>query len=517
LKRRDLASERGSGILLHLTSLPGPFGCGDLGPSAHRFVKRLKRARQRYWQMLPVCPVGPGNAPYSSPSSFAGSPLMVSPEALAREGLLSLATLRRLAPLPERRVHYTSTARVRESLLREAHATFRGKASARERSRFLAYRERQGSWLDDHALFMALRRAHKGEPWTRWEKGLRLRETKAIAQARRVHEDEIDYHAFVQYQFDRQWRALRKTAQAHHVRLIGDLPFYVEHDSADVWAHPEIFDLDPKGRPRAVAGVAPDHFTAEGQLWGNPLYDWPALAHRGYRWWLDRLERSLDLFDVVRLDHFIAFHRAWAVPAGARTARRGDYRPGPGSKFFSVVRKKLGGLPFIAEDLGTMVPEVHILRDRFELPGMHVLQFSFFADGGVAGQPFTCPRRAVMYTGTHDNNTTVGWFRESGGRGSTRTSHQVAREKANLLRYTGTRGEEIQWELIRLALMSVANTAIVPLQDVLGLGARARMNMPGTPKGNWEWRYLEDELTDHALDRLAGLTKTYGRTSEPQA
>ncbi len=519
MKRRDLSNERGSGVLLHPTSLPGPFGCGDLGPSAHRFVKQLGRARQRYWQMLPVCPVGAGNAPYSSPSSFAGSPLLVSPEALAKEGLLNLRAWRGRAALPKGRVDYPSTMRAREALLREAYATFREKAARGDRARFETFQRRQSAWLNDHTLFMALKTTNRGASWTDWEKGLRLREPRALVRAREKHAGEIEYHAFVQYQFDRQWRALMEAARPQNVCLVGDLPFYVEHDSSDVWAHRDIFELDQRGRPTAVAGVAPDLFSAEGQLWGNPLFNWNALARSGYSWWVERLERSLNLFDLLRLDHFIAFHRAWAVPARARTARRGAYRPGPGAKLFTALRAKLGGLPFIAEDLGTMVPEVHVLRDQFDLPGMHVLQFSFAGDAEVGSGPFACPRRAVIYTGTHDNNTTLGWFRDRGGRGNTRTPAQIAATRANLLRYLGggPRGAEIHWDLIRLAFMSAADIAIVPLQDILGLGSSARMNMPGTAQGNWEWRYDEGDLTNGALERLADLTELYGRTSEPHA
>jgi len=518
VKRRDLLNERGSGVLVHLTSLPGPFGCGDLGPSAHRLVKQLGRARQRFWQMLPVCPVGAGNAPYSSPSSFAGSPLLVSPQMLARDGLLNARALQRFGALPARRVNYRATARKREVLLREAYATFRNDAARADRARFETFQRKQGAWLNDHTLFMALKVFNRGASWTDWEEGLRLREPQALSRAREKHAGEIEYHTFVQYQFDRQWRALTDAARAEGVRLVGDLPFYVEHDSSDVWAHRDIFELDRQGRPRAVAGVAPDLFSESGQLWGNPLFNWNALARRGYSWWVKRLERSLDLFDILRLDHFIAFHRAWAVPARARTARRGAYRPGPGAKLFTTLRAKLGGLPFIAEDLGTMVPEVHVLRDQFDLPGMHVLQFSF-ADDAALSKPFTCPRRAVIYTGTHDNNTSLGWFRDRGGRGNTRTPAQMEAARACLLRYLGrgARGAEIHWDLIRLAFMSAANIAIVPLQDVLGLGSSARMNMPGTARGNWEWRYDEGDLTDRALERLAGLTDIYGRTSEPHA
>lgn len=517
MRRRDLSNERGSGVLLHVTSLPGPFGCGDLGPAAHEFLAQLGRARQRYWQMLPICPVGAGHAPYSSPSSFAGSPLLVSPQILAREGLLSRAALRDVRSLPAARVDYPSTERVRESLLREAFATFCERGSRREQARFDAFRHRQRAWLDDHVLFMALRTKNPKSSWTEWERGLRLREPRALARAREAHAEEIAYHAFVQFQFDRQWRALSRAARAQGIQLVGDLPFYVEHDSADAWAHRGIFSLDRSGRPSAVAGVAPDGFTRNGQLWGNPLFNWPSLARTGYAWWMSRLERALDLFDVVRLDHFIAFHRAWAVPSGARTARRGNYRPGPGARFFSAVRSRLGGLPFIAEDLGTLVPEVHALRDRFDLHGMRVLQFSFSGGPGADARPFGFPRRSVIYTGTHDNNTTLGWFRERGGGGSPRTAAQAARERTAVLDYLGTGGKEVNWDFIRLALMNAANIAMVPLQDILGLGAGARMNRPGTPRGNWEWRFQEGALTDSKLKRLAELTWTYGRTSERPA
>ena len=509
---REMPRVRGSGLLLHPTSLPGPLGSGDLGPAAHRFVEQLGQARQRYWQMLPVCPVGGSNAPYSSPSSFAGSPLLVSPELLAEDGWLDGHALRSRTPLPARRASYAAATRVREWLLRQAYAVFRSKAPRRERARFERYRDAHRAWLEDHALFMALRQAHRGDAWTRWEPALRHRERAALARARTVLAEEIGYHAFVQYQFDRQWRRLAEAARAQRVRLLGDLPFYVERDSADVWANREIFQLDEDGRPSLVAGVAPDYFARTGQLWGNPLYDWPALERRGYRWWIERLERALELFDVVRLDHFIAFHRAWAVHPRARTARRGTYLPGPGARLFTKVRAKLGGLPFVAEDLGTMVPEVAELRDRFELPGMRVLQFSFGGDATDGSRPFAFPERAVVYTGTHDNDTAVGWFRARGGPPGARA--QAARERRTALRYLGTSGREIHWDLIRLAFMSVADTAIVPLQDLLGLGSDARMNRPGTAEGNWEWRFARGDLGESVLGRLRDLTETYGRASE---
>ncbi|MEO5761890.1 MAG: 4-alpha-glucanotransferase [Vicinamibacteria bacterium] len=508
--------ERGSGVLAHLTSLPGRYGCGDLGPSAHRFVAQLSRARQTHWQVLPVCPVGAGNAPYSSPSSFAGSPLLVSPDLLARDGLLMPRRLRLSGPLPAGHVSYKAAMRMRDRLLREAYAAF-GQADRTEQKHFAHFQSAQGSWLDDHTLFMALRRAYRGKPWTAWPAGLRLREERAMKRACDEHSDEIRYHAFVQYQFNRQWQQLRAAADSKGVHLIGDIPFYVEHDSVDVWSNRAVFELNRSGRKTLVAGVAPDHFAEGGQLWGNPLYNWNVLQSTSYDFWVKRLQRSLDLFGLVRLDHFIAFHRAWVVPAGAKSAKRGRYRAGPGADFFLMLERKLGGLPFIAEDLGIMVPEIEALRDRFQLPGMRVLQFSFGGDPLNGSRPFTCPQNAVVYTGTHDNNTCVGWFREREGAASTRSRAQIAAEKQTLLRYLGTCGKEIHWDLIRLALMSPANLAIVPLQDVMGLGAAGRMNRPGTKTGNWEWRFQEGELTDAALDRLGELTTTYGRASERPA
>ncbi len=515
MTRSDATEARRSGVLLHPTSLPGPFGCGDLGPAARRFVEQLAVARQSYWQMLPVCPLGKANSPYSSPSSFAGSPLLISPESLAEDGLLDANDLRSPA-LPARKVHYLEARRLRERLLRRAFENFNRHSSTRDTKRFDAFCHAHRSWLGDHSLFMALKRAHRGGPWLTWEPKLRNRDASALARAREQHRDEIRYHSFVQYQFDRQWQALVKAAQGHGVLLVGDVPFYVEHDSADVWAHREVFDLTSSGRPRRVAGVAPDYFARNGQLWGNPLYDWEALERTGYRWWFERLERSLGLFDLVRLDHFIAFHRYWTVPVRARTARHGSYRPGPGAKFFTRLRIRLGRLPFIAEDLGIMVPEVHALRDQFKLPGMRVLQFSFGGDPRDESRPFACPRRAVVYTGTHDNDTATGWFRDRGTGASSRTPEEAGAERSRVLKYLGTKGKEFHWDLIRLALMSPANTAIVPLQDVLGLGTPSRMNRPGIAKGNWEWRFSEGDLDRDALLRLGALTETYGRAPEPR-
>jgi 4-alpha-glucanotransferase len=435
---------------------------------------------------------------------------------LAEDGWLDARTFSKEPRVSKPRVDFCTVTPQRELQLRAAFAAFREGATGRDSAQLEAFREAQRAWLDDHALYMAEKRAHGGAAWWQWEPALRDREPDALARAHRDQAEEIAYHVFVQFQFDRHWRALVEAAREHEVALIGDVPFYVEHDSADVWARREIFQLDELGQPRLLSGVAPDYFSADGQLWGNPIYDWNALERSEYRWWIERLARALDLFDLVRLDHFIAFHRAWAVPAGSLNARIGEYLPGPGAKLFDALRAKLGGLPFIAEDLGTLVPEVHHLRDRFDLPGMRVLQFCFGGDSADDSRPFAFPRRAVVYTGTHDNDTGLGWFRERGGRPNTRTRAQAARERANVLRYSGTNGKEIHWDLIRLAFMSAADTAVVPLQDVLGLGSGARMNRPGTAPGNWEWRLRERELGRAAITRLREMTETYGRASAPR-
>jgi len=515
--RRHPLERRASGVLLHPTSLPGPFGCGDLGPAARSFVERLARARQRWWQMLPVGPVGPGNSPYSSSSAFAGSALLVSPLDLARERLLPSELLGRARARSRRRADYATAMRVRDRLLRAAFAAFPARAGRRGREQLEAFAHEQGDWLEDHALFEAIKREEGGAAWIDWPEPLRRRRPGALAGARRRLAGEIGFRRFVQYQFDRQWSALRDHARRRGVGLAGDVPFYVQFDSADVWAHPEFFLLDARGRPRVVAGVAPDYFARDGQRWGNPLWDWGALERDGFSWWAARLERALARCDWVRLDHFLGFHRAWSIPASSRTARRGRYLPGPGLLFFTRIGRRLGGLPFLAEDLGTVVAAARELRDRAGLPGMRVLQFAFGSGPGAeAERPHFHPRRCAVYTGTHDNDTARGWFH---GR---RPSHagsraELRRERERVLSYLGTDGREIHWDFIRAALRSAAETAIVPLQDVLGLGSRARMNRPGTGEGNWEWRFAADDFGAAECDRLGELTETYGRASEGSA
>ena len=508
---------RTSGVLLHLTSLPGPHGSGDLGPAAHRFADFLAESRQSWWQMLPVGPVGCGNSPYQALSAFAGDPLLISLAKLADDGLLDAKDLEPSRDLRRERVGYVAARRFRAARLRKAFAAFEARRRPSERQRLEAFLAENESWLPDFALFSALRDAHPPGSWTAWPEELRARAPAALARARARFAGEIRYHQFLQLEFHRQWSELRAHCRERGVGLIGDVPIFVAHDSADVWAHPRLFTVAPSGGLSSMAGVPPDYFSATGQLWGNPLYRWRVLRARGYDWWIARLRSVTRAFDVARIDHFIGFHRAWALAPGATTAERGRWVRGPGVAFFLRARRALGRLPFIAEDLGLVVPEVKALRDRLDLPGMRVLQFAFGDDPEAESyQPHNYPRRCVVYTGTHDNDTTVGWFHDVGlRRRSTRSAQQIERERGFALRYLGSDGREIHWDLIRLALMSVADTAIIPMQDLLGLGSEARMNLPGTAEGNWEWRMRDEAAADRVGERLARLTETYSRGAEP--
>lgn len=505
-------SERCSGILLHPTSLPGPHGVGDLGPEAHRFVDFLARAGQRYWQMLPVGPLGGGASPYDSPSAFAGSPLLLSLEVLVERGLLEpkeVSDPRAFAS--SRNAHYSAAIRYRERRLRRAFARFQARSGDQERAELARFVEQQSYWLTDYTLFRALKSARGNASWTTWPSELRRREASALERAQRDLEVEIQYHQFLQFEFARQWSSLKSFANARGVKLLGDVPMFVAHDGSDVWAHQTIFQLDEHGEPRVVAGVPPDYFSADGQRWGNPLYDWNVLRESGYGWWLSRFRTTLERFDALRLDHFIGFHRYWEIPAHSASAREGRFVGVPGEDFFAKVNSTLGHLPFIAEDLGILTPEVEALRDRFEMPGMRVLEFAFVDVNSRTYQPHRFPRGTVVYTGTHDNDTIVGWL---SSHERSRAEHDVSalrEEKLRALAYAGSDGSEPHWDMIRLALASVANTAIFPLQDLLGLGADARMNIPGTASGNWTFRALAPEINEKLADRMGGLCESYER------
>jgi 4-alpha-glucanotransferase len=496
---------RASGILLHPTSLPARFGIGDLGPAAYRFVDFLAEAGQALWQVLPLGPPGYGNSPYQSLSSLAGNPLLVSPEGLAEGGWLDRADLE-AARLPPGTVDFGAVIPLKERLLRRAAESFFARAGADARAELETFARAAAGWLGPFAQFAALKERNGGRAWTEWTD--------------RAEPDpaETRVHVFAQFAFSRQWSALRRYAAGLGISLIGDIPIFVAHDSSDVWSSPDLFDLDAAGRPRAVAGVPPDYFSATGQLWGNPLYRWDVMAARGYDWWIDRLRGTFARVDRVRLDHFRGFEKYWEIPAGSPTAVHGRWVPGPGLDLFRALERALGPLPVIAEDLGYITPEVHALREQLGFPGMRVLQFAFGSPS--ADDPFkphTYVRNAVVYTGTHDNDTTLGWFRNLDPGAATLTAAESAAERERALRYLGTEGREIQWDFIRAALASVADTAIVPLQDVLGLGSEGRMNLPARAEGNWTWRFGEEDLRPALAGRLRELAEMYGRNKEPGA
>jgi 4-alpha-glucanotransferase len=498
---------RASGVLLHPTSLPGPYGSGDLGHEARRFVDFLRSAEQRWWQTLPVGPPGYGESPYAAESSFAGNPMLVSPDGLVEAGWLARQHLDPVPSTPES---------ARAHRLRWLRVAFQGFSRHPDhRAGFDRFCEETAPWLEDFALFRALKQAHGGVQWSSWDAELRHRRPHALREARARFAGEIAFEKFVQYAFDLQWRALRAYAAGQQIGLIGDVPIFVAHDSADVWCRPDDYFLDDRGMPTVVAGVPPDYFSATGQRWGNPLYRWKRMRRDGYAWWIDRLRVTLQRFDAVRLDHFIGFQRYWRIPADEPTAVRGRWIRGPGASFFDAVEAALGELPLIAEDLGETNRAVYALRDRYRLPGIRILQFAFGDDPAAPSfQPHNFPRRAVVYTGTHDNDTTVGWFRAQGGEGSTRTAEQAETERRAARRYLGTSGEEIHWDMIRAALASVARLAMFPVQDLLGLGSESRMNTPGRATGNWSWRLPSGALTPALSERLAILTRTYGRAQE---
>ncbi len=498
---------RAGGLLLHVTSLPGRFGIGDLGPEAHNFVDDLARAGQFYWQMLPIGPTGFGNSPYSSLSTFAGNPLLLSPEDLFDNGLVDGASLDAIALPDSGRVDYGIVYSRKPRLLREAAAAFSGRADPEMRQRYAEFRDREGSsWLDDYSLYVVLKDAHGQRAWTQWDAELARRDPAALAGARREFDDQIEMSRVIQFLFFEQWRALRQTARGLGVEIVGDLPLYVAHDSADVWASPDLFRLDDEGKPTVVAGVPPDYFSETGQRWGNPIFDWELMAERDYSWWRARVRHALSLFDWLRIDHFRGLAGYWEIPASELTAVNGRWRPGPGSELLGAIGDELGELPIVAEDLGVITEDVVALRDGFGLPGMRVAQFGFdkVADSATH-HPDNYPHNVWAYTGTHDNDTTAGWFWEGNPR---RRFWRLDRRRRSL--YQRVDGE-IPWGLVEMVSRSRAMTSILPVQDVLGLGTEGRMNTPGTTSGNWEWRLRTGQLSDGSLERLRELATATGR------
>ena len=498
---------RAAGILLHPTSLPGRYGIGDLGEAAYRFVDFLSQSGQHYWQILPLGPTGYGDSPYACFSAFAGNPLLIDLDWLAADGDATADDLAQAPPFPEDRVDFGPVITFKQAVLRRAARRFREHGKAELQQAFAEFCAANQSWLEDYALFMALKDTHDGAMWNTWEWELASRQPEAIAEWRERLDDVLFVHKYEQFQFFRQWTELKRYANEHNVQIIGDVPIFVAYDSADVWAHPELFMLDEHRLATAVAGVPPDYFSPTGQLWGNPLYRWEVMAEDGYAWWIARMQQALTMVDLIRLDHFRGFAAYWEVPAGEPTAVNGQWQPGPGEALFHALEAALGEPPLIAEDLGHITPDVEALRDQFSLPGMRVLQFAFATDAGNQYLPHNYTPHTVVYTGTHDNDTTKGWF----------TSRNET-EKQATWRYLGPLSEEINWALIRLAYRSVAVLAIVPLQDVLGLGSEARMNTPGRFGQNWSWRFRARDLQAAHWHKLLELVLTYGRqpSAKPQ-
>ncbi len=497
----SLAGGRRAGILLHPTSLPGPFGVGDLGPAAELFLEYLELAGQRVWQVLPLGPPAWAGSPYGALSAFAGNPLLISPERLFEDGLLARADFLPLPRFAAGKVNFGRAAAYKEKLLRRAFERWRaghGSIPAGESEAFRRAPEQQ-AWLGDWAIFAAMKAQHGGKPFWQWKKDLAHRKPAAMTREVARLGAEIDYQIFLQTVFDRQWQRLRRDAAGRGIALLGDVPIYVAHDSADVWAHRELFDLDAQLSPRHVAGVPPDYFSKDGQLWGNPLYDWARMKNDGFRWWKDRLRSGLRLADVLRLDHFRGFAGYWQVRAGEKTARHGEWRPGPGKALFAALRAELGGLPLLAEDLGEITPDVDQLRDEFGLPGMRVLQFGFGAEPGIHS-PQSLVRNVAVYTGTHDNDTTAGWYRKL-----------KRDDKTRFRRQTGATAKDPAWAMLRTAYASPAELALAPMQDVLGLGNTARMNKPGIARGNWTWRLKKTEIRRETAERLRRLAAASGR------
>ncbi|MEO2088862.1 MAG: 4-alpha-glucanotransferase [Gemmataceae bacterium] len=488
---------RSSGLLLHPSSLPGPFGIGDLGTSAYRWVDTLAAMKQSWWQILPLGPTGFGDSPYQSFSAFAGNVNLLSPELLVRDGLLA-GTFFAGQSFPADHVDFERVTAAKLAMVREAWDRFRGGAG-HLRGEYEDYRHRQRAWLPDYALFMAIRETFGGKPLADWPEPIRTRHTDALAVLEQELADEVAVHTFGQFLFDRQWAALKASAHQKGVRILGDAPIFVAGDSADVWANPDQFLLDDHGKPTAVAGVPPDYFSEDGQLWGNPLYDWDRMEETGFAWWTARLRRNLEQVDLVRLDHFRGFAAAWHVPPTEKTAKNGKWVDGPRAKLFDVLKSNLGSLPIVAEDLGLITDDVHELRQQFAMPGMRVLQFML---GGPDNPywPHNYQPDTVAYTGTHDNDTTAGWW-----------AGLTDDDRKRVAKYIGHDITEPHWEMIRMAWASVAVLAIAPLQDILGLGREGRMNVPGVADGNWRWRFTAEQFSNGAIERLAEWTERYNR------
>ena len=502
-----LSPERRAGVSLHLSSLPGRSGIGEIGRSARDFIDIMRRMELSVWQFLPLGPTAYGDSPYQPLSSFAGNEMLIDSDALIDAGYLNEDEVQELATLPERYVDYGALIPIKKRILALAASRFDDIADAEEKADFEAFvAAHDRTWLDDYAMFRILKSRHGLRPWPEWQPEYVHRDRTALDNLRLGAAADIRKFKIEQFWFHTQWQVLRAYANARGVELFGDMPIYIALDSADAWANRDILRIDRDGRPDAVAGVPPDYFSEDGQLWGNPLYNWPSHAETGYAWWIERMRASADLADLVRIDHFRGFEAYWAIPADSATARNGQWEPGPNGAIFDAMRDALGNLPIVAEDLGVITPAVEALRDDHRIPGMVVLQFD------VTDPAFRLDAvrpNSVCYTGTHDNDTTIGWF--NGSPNDIRSGDEIRSAREAALRLTGGSPETIHTDLIRAAFSTASRLAIAPMQDFLGLGSEARVNTPGTSGGNWRWRVLDTQLTDELCDNVAGMVRQSGR------
>ena len=492
--------KRSAGILLHPSSLPGPDGVGDLGPEAYRWVTFLKDSGCSLWQVLPLGPTGYGDSPYQCFSAFAGNPYLINPTSLIDDGLLDFEDLDQRPIFNDQNVMFGEVINWKLLLLEKSYQNF--KNSKVLNKEFEAFKLTENDWIMDFALFMALKESFGGASWETWDKKFRTRDENTIQNFKQTNQDKIESHIFRQFLFFRQWNNLKFFANKNQIKIIGDIPIFVAFDSADAWSHPELFYFDKDLKPTVVAGVPPDYFSTTGQLWGNPLYRWEIHKQSGFEWWLKRIKATLKLYDIVRLDHFRGFANYWEIPAGNPTAEIGRWVNGPGEDFFRTLKKELGDLPIIAEDLGEISPDVFELRDKFDLPGMKICQFAFSGDPTELFLPHNYPENCVAYSGTHDNDTALGWYE---------SAPEI--EKDFYRRYLARSGENVSWDLIRAVWSSVASTVIAPLQDFLSLDSSARMNFPGKPSGNWSWRVSVDQINSKLATQIQEMNFIYGRSA----
>jgi 4-alpha-glucanotransferase len=492
--------ERSSGIILHPTSLPGKYGTGTLGKEAYFFINFLKATKQKLWQILPVGPTDAINCPYQNTSAFAGNPLLIDVELLLEDGLLNKNDLDTVLTFTDTEANFAIASEFKFPLLKKAYNNLKIQANKEAVAAFDQFYSKNKSWLRDFSLFMALREHFRQQAWNEWEPQIKHRSSEAMKQYSLLLKDEIQYHRFVQFVFYKQWYKLKKYAARSGVKIIGDIPIFISYDSADVWANPELFQIEKQLLPKSVSGVPPDFFSKTGQLWGNPLYDWSNSRKKLFKWWKKRLDHLLKQVDIVRIDHFIGFSRYWSVPYGEKTAVNGKWKNAPGMELLHYLNKKTGLNRLIVEDLGEVTKEVIKLRDHFNLPGMRILQFAFGSDTNNPSLPHHYMPHSVVYTGTHDNDTLVGWYKKLN-----------RNERKFIKNYLDCKETRINWDMIRLAWASVAMFAITPLQDILSLGNEARMNIPGTTAGNWNWRYESNQLTRKIKAELKKVTQLYGR------